>query len=397
MPASVSHGKRPPWASIAIESDIAALEAPWRALEATALVTPYQAYGWVRPFVETVGAAEGLAFRYALLRDAAGEVLALLPLVIARRYGARFAAFIGDKHANYHMGIYAPAFAAGLDADLAGRMLREIGSALGGLDAFLFLNQPRSWQGIANPATLLGAVPSPSLAYKLTLVSGDSEAAMKRAMSSHARKKLKNKHNRFRDFGPSALTHATTPAEIERVLDAFLAQKAERFRAMGVEDPFASPSIRAFLTNAATASGPKPPAIEIYALDLAGTCVATFIVAVQGGRISGMATSFDLASPTAKTSPGEILLSELVRRKSSEGFTVFDLGVGEARYKTTFCDDRDELVDTFLPLTLKGQFLTAAARARGALKRRVKNSPMALKLARAIAGRMPGKAAAETE
>ena len=31
-----------PWASIAIETDIAALAQTWRAVEATALVTPYQ-------------------------------------------------------------------------------------------------------------------------------------------------------------------------------------------------------------------------------------------------------------------------------------------------------------------------------------------------------------------
>lgn len=385
------------WHSISIESDIATLEAPWRAFEAKALVTPYQAYGWVRPFVETMGAAPDATFRYALVHDVAGELVALLPLAIVRRHGIRFATFIGDKHANYHMGLYAPAFAAGLDPLLARQMLQEIGAAIGGLDAFAFLNQPRSWQDIANPAGLIAAGRSPSQSYKLALVPGDSEAALKRAMSSHARKKLKNKHNRFRDFGPSTLIRATTPAEIERVLDAFLSQKAERFRAMGLPDPFAAPAMRAFLRQAAQPSGSQPPAIELHSLDLAGACVATYVGAVQGGRFSGMATSFDLASPTARTSPGEILLAELIRLKSSEGFTVLDLGVGEARYKTTFCDDRDELVDTFLPLTLKGQLFTAAAQTQSALKRWIKNSPTALKLARALAGRLRGKAVAETE
>lgn len=377
------------WASIAIESDIAALEGLWRSFEATALVTPYQAYGWMRPFVETVGAAQGLSFRYALLRDAEGALLALLPLVITRRSGARFAEIIGGKHSNYHMGLYVPAFAAGLDAALTARMLSEVGAAVGGLDAMIFVNQPTAWQGIANPPALLASGPSPSRVYKLALAK-DGAATLKRSMSNHARKKLRNKRSRFAEFGPSAVNRARTPDEIERVIAAFAAQKTERFREMGVPDPFAEPGIRDFLSRAAV-NGEHRPAVELYSLDLAGACVATYVGAVQGSRFSGMATSFDMDSPTIRTSPGELLLAELIEAKGSEGFTLFDLGIGEARYKTTFCDDHDDLVDTFLPLTFRGRFLVATARAKRGLKRRIKASPLALKLAHRASGLLQRK------
>lgn len=380
-----------PWTSIAIETDIAALAGQWRAFEATALVTPYQSYDWIRSFVETIGAAHGMALRYALVHGNDGELRALLPLVITRRSGFRFAEFIGGKHANYHMGLYAPAFAAQLDAALTARMLADIGNAIGGLDALAFVNQPVIWQGVANPAARLAAGPSPSRAYKLALIAGDGDATLRRSMSSHARKKLKNKHSRFKDFGPSVLTRATTPGEAARIIDAFLTQKAERFRAMGVPDPFAEPAMRAFLEQAAMDGSSGRPAIELYALDLAGTCVATYVGAIQGERFSGMATSFDMASETVKTSPGELLLSELIRLKAREGVAVFDLGVGEARYKTTFCDDHDDLVDSFLPLTFKGRVFARIARTKRELKRRIKRSPMALKLAHRASGWLRGK------
>lgn len=383
--AGPAGGRLGAWASITVESDIATLQDVWRAFEATALVTPYQAYDWMRPFVETVGAAQGMRFRYALLRDAEGALLALLPLVVTRRSGARFAELIGGKHSNYHMGLYAPAFAAGLDAALTARMLSEIGAAIGGLDALIFVNQPATWQGIANPPALLASGPSPSRVYKLALA-GDGEATLKRSMSNHARKKLRNKRSRFAEYGPSAVNRARTPEEIERVVAAFAAQKTERFRDMGVPDPFAEPGIREFLKRAAVAGGERPPVIELYSLDLAGECVATYIGATQGRRFSGMATSFDMASPTIRTSPGELLLAELIAAKSREGLAAFDLGIGEARYKTTFCDDHDDLVDTFLPLTLKGRFFVATARAKRELKRRIKSSPLALKLAHRASG-----------
>lgn len=372
-----------PWRAISVETDIVALEAAWRDLEMRALVTPYQSYGWVRAYVETIGAAEGMIFRYVLLRDEAGALCALLPLVVTRRSGARFAEFIGGKHANYHMGLYAPELAARFDAALAGAMLAEVGAAIGGLDALVFVNQPVAWQGQPNPPALIASGPSPSRAYKLALIPGDGDATFKRSMSSHSRKKLKNKRSRFADFGPSTVRRALKPAEIEQVVDAFLAQKAERFRLMGIPDPFAPPAIRRFLIEGALG---KQPALEIYSLDLTGRCVSTYIGAVQGGRFSGMATAFDMASETVKTSPGELLLAELIRLKCDAGFTSFDLGVGEARYKTSFCDDHDDLVDSFLPLTAKGRIFVALARARRDIKRRIKASPLALRLAQRLSG-----------
>lgn len=375
-----------PWASIAIETDIAALAETWRAFEATALATPYQSYDWIRPFAETIGAAHAMTLRYALVRDAEGALCALLPLAITGRSGFRFAEFIGGKHANYHMGLYAPAFAAQLDVGLTERMLTEIGHAIGGLDALAFVNQPVTWQGVPNPAALLAAGPSPSRAYKLALFPGDGDAALKRSMSSHARKKLKNKHSRFKDFGPSTLTRGTTPEDVKRIIEAFLMQKAARLRAMGVPDPFAEPAMRAFLERGALGDGSTRPAIELYSLDLDGRSVATYVGATQGERFSGMATSFDMASETVKTSPGELLLAELIRLKAGEGVVVFDLGVGEARYKTTFCDDHDDLVDSFLPLTFKGRLFARIARTKRELKRRIKRSPLALKLAHRASG-----------
>jgi CelD/BcsL family acetyltransferase involved in cellulose biosynthesis len=375
-----------PWHSVTITHDLAAIAADWRELEARALVTPYQALGWIAPFVETVGAAHRQDFRHVVLRDAGELAQAILPLVITRRSGIRFAEFIGGKHANYHMGLYAPGFAAALDPATTRAMLAEIGAGIGGLDGFIFVNQPVEWQGVANPTALLAAGPSPSGAYKLALMQHDCEGTLKRAMSTHARKKLKNKRNRFAGFGASALVRAVAPDEIERIIDAFLAQKAVRFAAMGVPDPFAEPGLRDFLRDAATIRLDEPPALELYSLDVEGRSVATYVGAVQGQRFSGMATSFDMDSEIAKTSPGEILLVDLIKLKCQEGIRVFDLGVGEARYKTTICDDRDELVDTFLPLTAKGRAYAWFSRAKRVAKRRIKGSPLALKVAQRASG-----------
>lgn len=384
-PASQRPGVRG-WGRICVGDEIGALETKWRQLEASGLATPYQAYDWVRPFVETVGRAKAMAFRFVHVCDAAGATLALLPLVITRRHGTRFAEFIGGKHANYHMGLYRRDFAESLDEETTRRLLTEIGTAIGQVDAFVFINQPASWQGIENPTARLASGASPSRSYKLALQPGDCDGTLRRSMSKHARKKLTTKRNRFAEFGHSELVQARDAAAIDRVLDAFLAQKAARFAQMRLPDPFADPEIRAFLREAALGSPGSTPVVELYSLDLEGQPVATYVGAVQGSRFSGMATSFDLASPAARTSPGEILLVQLIKRKCRAGLTMFDLGVGEARYKTTICDDRDDLVDTFFPLTAKGQAYARFSQAKRALKRRIKASPLALKLSLRVLG-----------
>lgn len=385
------------WAGVRAGTDLTALEADWRELEADALVTPYQAYDWVRPYVETIGRAEGMAFHFVRVEDDRGRLLALFPLVITRRLGTRFAEFIGGKHANYHMALYRPDFAEALDAAATEALLAEVGAAIGRIDALFLTNQPTDWQGIANPPATLASGQSPSRAYKLALEPGDCEGTLRRSMSKHARKKLTTKRNRFAEFGPSELIQARGAAEIERVLETFLAQKAARFAQMGLPDPFATPGIRSFLREGAMGQPGRPPAIELYSLDLSGRSVATYVGAVQGQRFSGMATSFDLDSEAARTSPGEILLVELIKRKCQSGLTMFDLGVGEARYKTTICDDSDELVDTFFPLTAKGRAYAGYSQAKRALKRRIKASPLALKAAQRVLGLLKRRKPVETD
>jgi CelD/BcsL family acetyltransferase involved in cellulose biosynthesis len=388
---SVPAGRHAPqvargWRAVSVATEIADVAAAWDDLEREALVTPYQSRRWVEAFAATVGRAHGMALRYALVQDGQGRPVALLPLVITRRSGIRFAEFIGGKHANYHMGLFAPAFAAGLDAPAARALLGEIAQAIGGLDAFVFVNQPTLWHGQANPLAALAAGPSPSAAYKLALVAGDCAGTLRRSMSSHAHKKLKNKRNRFVALGESRLVKAGSAAEADRIIDAFLTQKAARFKLMGVPDPFADPAVRAFIIEGATARDGGRPALELYSLDLEGRSVATYVGAVQGARFSGMATAFDMESEAAKTSPGEILLVDLIKLKCHEGISVFDLGVGEARYKTTICDDKDELVDTFLPLTAKGRAFALVAKAKRTAKRRIKASPLLFKLAQRASG-----------
>ena len=92
------------------------------------------------------------------------------------------------------------------------------------------------------------------------------------------------------------------------------------------------------------------PLIELYALSVGDIIVATFGGIVGGGRFCGMFNSI-IKDRYAAESPGEQLLAHVVRRCCERGLDTFDLGIGEANYKTLFCSDAEPLFDSYLPLS----------------------------------------------
>ena len=395
-PCSAGTGASAAWSidTVAIDQ----IEADWRALEAGGVATPYQRHDWVRAYVAHAVGAGDTDTRILKVRARDGQTVAILPFALRRAGGLKTVSFIGGKHANFHMGVFAPDFAALLDSEGARQLLNDASAAMGGIDAFILHNQPQAWEGHANALALLDPQPSPSQAYKLAL-QADCEATLQNSMSSHARKKHKNKRARFAELGPSRLIIAETADERARILDAFCRQKAARFTQMGVPDPFADTGVRAFLAQASTPSG-SAAALRLGALELNGELVATYVGAVHQTRFSGMATSFEPDPAIMKVSPGEILLIEMIKSECKRGMTVFDLGVGEARYKTTICNQTEELVDSFVAISAKGRLAASVLRLTQKAKGAIKQSPLVFSLVkrvRAMGNVKPRQAAAAQE
>ncbi|KMO34041.1 acyl-CoA acyltransferase [Methylobacterium aquaticum] len=347
---------------------LAAAEAPWRALETApgVVMTPYQRFDWVAACAGILPA--GARPCPVLLRDPAGRPQALLPLFVHREAGIRVGRVIGGRHANYHMPLFAGPEAMALAPDAYTAALRRAG-ARAGIDVIHLPDQPRLWNGLPNPLAQGSA--SPSDAYGLAL-EADPDAVLKRVLSGDARRKLRQKEKWLvAAHGPVAHRVAADQAEGEAILSAYLAQKAVRFAQAGIADPFADPAARAFLRDAHRAG-----ALELHALRTEdGRILATFVGAVDATRFSGMLTSFDPDPSLARFSPGDLLLQALIRDQALRGRTAFDLGVGEARYKASVCDETIALVDAVIPVSLRGRAYGAVTEAGARLKRRIKRDP----------------------
>jgi CelD/BcsL family acetyltransferase involved in cellulose biosynthesis len=360
-------------------NDLSKIAAQWKVLQSNGLSTPYQTYDWAKAWSEAHLGPLGLRQVTVTCQDARGRTVALLPLCVETRHGLRIARFIGGKHANMNMGLFEPAAMHGLSNSDIAFVLRSVAERHH-IDLFHFENQPRHWLGLGNPMALLPHQSSPSSAWKAVL-EPDGDAMIRGLMSSESRKKLRHKEKKLGEHGAVSYLEAMNAAEADEILSAFYRQKAERFKSIGIADPFSGTEVRAFL-HAAAFNGLSDgrQAVSLFAMRAGERIVSVFGGAIHQGRFSGMFTSFDSDPAVARYSPGDLLLLHLIKTMCSRGLTAFDLGTGDAGYKTDYCKIEEALFDSILAFSLKGRVAATGLRASQSVKRVVKHNAFAFAL-----------------
>ncbi len=379
-----------------IETRLEAAADAWHLLEQHGFATPYQRMVWTAAWLRHVGKALGAKPAIVTLRDGAGAPLALFPMVIQNEGPVRVARFAGGKHASFNCGLFSPHVTPVLTADVLRRALSGLARAPHHADVLVLHEQPLVWQGLPNPLALLPHTPSANEGYRFAL-SPDWETLAKGKFSHDARHKLRRKSRKLAELGKVRYLRATTREQALAILSAFFEQKAARFKTQGILDAFAEPGVREFLTDAATtAIEAGTPAIVLFACLLDERVIATYGAAINGTRFCGMFTSFDDAPDLYRWSPGDLLLMHIVEQMCLASLTTFDLGVGDAPYKHVYCDEREALFDTVLPLTRRGKVAGALAAASITAKRWVKQTPWMMSMVQLLRRLRAARPAART-
>ncbi|HLL27502.1 MAG TPA: GNAT family N-acetyltransferase [Xanthobacteraceae bacterium] len=365
-------------ARLELIAEIAAAEPHWRKLEVSGVLTPYQRFDWIAGWQRHVGAAEGISPHLIAAFDIAGEPLFLLPLGASASGRFTVLRFLGGKHANYNFGPWRRDFAC--DAAALRALIDWLAELRPGLDAIELLNQPESWDGMQNPFRSLPHQGSPSDGFRLALT-GAPEELFERILSNSMRGRLRTKERKLEKLAGYRYLRARTPAEVERFLDAFFAQKSARLAEQGIDNVFAAPGVADFIREACLQGlEQEKPVIEIHALDTDSDVLAIFAGVNDDKRFSSMFNSYTLGD-AARQSPGLLLLVHVIRDHMQRGLSIYDHGVGEAQYKSMFSDAAEPLFDSYFGLSPRGQALAAIAAGKAMIKRWVKRSPKALELA----------------
>ncbi|MCI4680302.1 GNAT family N-acetyltransferase [Rhodoblastus acidophilus] len=367
---------RSPFARVETYDDPARALRAWRDLSPESPGSYYQTEPFLLAWLEIFAPRRKATPFFVVAYDAAGAPLAFLPLGLFRFGPLRVAQFLGGKHSNYNLGL----FRAGADfsAQDLRRLLRAAAhSTPGGPHLYRLLNLPLLWRGAVNPLTWLDHQPAASRAHAAHLPA-DGDAFLASRLSTDTRKKLRKKEKRLAAMGALHYFRARDPQEKRYVLDAFFRHKIGR-------PEFALPEAELDATRRfyrALASGES--GAELHALALDDRIIAVLGAGAAGSRLQGMFISYDPDPEIAKSSPGEILLTHVLRDACARKFAAFDLGVGDARYKASFCDEAEPLADALYAPTAGGRlalpFFTLAA----AAKRIIKRNPKLLALAEKI-------------
>lgn len=362
-------------AGIGLCHDFATAEPVWRRLETGgALASPYQHYDFLALWQQHVGCIAGVRPLIVTAWDAAGAPLLLWPLGYRDRGPIRVLRFLGGKHVNANVGLWDPEFAASATpADIAAVFTRLADCDLG-IDLVALQRLPLRWNGIANPLLLQPHQPAPSDSCRMDLYPFARDLR-DMPLSHSMRKQLRIKHRKLSQLSGFRYFKATGAAEVDRLLDWFFDVKAVHLAARGLSNAFAEPGIADFVRRACHQGlTEQRPIIEIHAMEGSGELLALFAGIGDGERFSTMFNTYTL-SAQGRRSPGLVLLTRMVIDLAERGYRVFDLGVGDAWYKSVFCKHLEPLFDAFLPLTAKGRIAAGGARSCTALKRRIKHSP----------------------
>jgi len=371
-------GSEPQAIQIEFYDNLAATRGAWDELHQLSDASPYQSLIWVSAWIEEIGKPHGWTPFIVIVRGEAGEPLFLLPLVERRRHGLILVEFAGGKHSNLNMPLIAPGAHHYWSASIIDRLTHEIRWRRSGAVVLRLTNMPSYWRGQPNPLIARGAQHSPSSFHAASL-DDDVKAWLSKTLSGYRRRKLNYNMRKLTSLGSLRWLQSFEINECDRIIDAFVRQKSEQLDERGISNPFREGYFRQFLRRGwASRCSDRNRLIELYALEVDGEIVATLGATVTGSAFSVMFMSFCKNSRAAKFSPGELLLWNVVNAFHKQGYRRFDLGIGEAPYKTRFCPEVVSLYDLFVGLSIPGRIVANGMRFLAACKGWIKHRPALL-------------------
>lgn len=380
LPESLDPAKTPslvcPPIRVSVHAEIGAVENEWRHLEMIAPHSAYQKFDWVQAWLDNIAPHVGTRPCIVLGRGPGGAPAFILPLGLRHGTGFTLGGWLGGKHANYNMGLYAPEIAGRLDRATLSSVLAEAGRAAG-IHAFALLNQPFAWQGYANPLAALPHRPSAADAWHQNLEAHFDDFLLS-LRGSGARRRLRWRERRMSGNGRLRMERAATPEAARVMARIMLDQKAERFRAQGRANDLAEPGVEDFVMALAAGAGPRSAALEIYALMNKEETLAICGGGNGSGRFSCYFNSIT-AAPSAKFGPSEVLIARLLEQFCDDRLSGFDLGIGDNAYKELWCR-REPLFDTFFSIGGRGRAVAAALGLFYGAKGKAKRNPQAARL-----------------
>ncbi|MBX3597223.1 MAG: GNAT family N-acetyltransferase [Rhizobiaceae bacterium] len=334
-----------------------------------AIFAPPQSPEWVEAWVEA-----GSELVIPRIHASDGSCVLALALETTRRRGLRIARFVGNRHSNANFPMCSYSAIERIKPELLQALFEAISALRPDIDLLTFERMSWARAGKRNPFAEIEHRPSADITLATDLSAG-FDAVVARTGGSSKLKKYRRQVRKFNETGDVRIFTATTPAEIERILNEFLTMKAQRFAAQGIADPFAPDTVQlAFRKLFRDAPHGQIKLFTLDAIEIGGKIRAIAGHSHDGDRLICDFCAFSNDELSAH-SPGSFLFFETIRKAAEQGYRIYDFSVGDEPYKRHWADIETELFDVVVPLNMKGRIAATGLQASYSAKRWLKSQP----------------------
>jgi CelD/BcsL family acetyltransferase involved in cellulose biosynthesis len=374
-----------PVVAVHIEHDIEAAAPLWQRLQSQEIESPGQNLAFTRAWV----AAQNIARedQFYVVAELEGEPVALLPLWRRRARGVTLLTWFPGPH----VGCNAPLVDIGRLARLGSVERAALWSAmletLTGADLIYLKSVPQLTVDGADLFAELGRSIAAETLYRAQFQSWDD--ADKTQRSKSRRKHDRQQGERLDALGAVTFDEIRNGPDAPAILDLMFRQRAARFVAMGVADPFTEPGIRQFYD--ATVADDSGVDVRLRILRLNGEIVAVRYNIAHGTRLFCLISSMSDDPAIQAGSPGKQCLLRVVQTVFDAGYRTFDMGAGFTDEKRHWCNVHIPVRQHYVPLTTRGTIAGEAHRTWQTIRQRIKQNERLKTWAKAVRAKLQGR------
>ena len=299
----------------------------------------YQSREFLDVWMNTVGDAHRAQSFLVVVRHRQYGPVFYLPLIVERKFNIRLLRFMDAGVSDFNAPIVVPG--AELTREEFASVWSTILSRLPKVDAIDLQKISANIMGIPNPLTYLDCAPHGTSGHAIALRAMSTNLNARNSVA-RLRKKLRRDFRRLNQLGKAAFVINPSPAEADEIFTTLIKFKRQKYMATMGHDFLAMPGIRRFYREMAA-----PQHIgglgHISALTCGGKVVSAHLGFAGHGYFYYTFPAYDPAY--RQYSVGHLLLQHLIDQCCADEFATFDLGEGDAPYKTKLATHQLPLSD----------------------------------------------------
>jgi len=377
-----------PVVAVHILHDLDAVAPLWRRLEAHEIESPGQNLGFTRTWV----AAQKIARedQFYVVAEMEGEPVALLPLWRRKARGVTLLTWFPGPHVGCNAPLVDITRLGRLGSVERAALWSAMLETLTGADLIYLKSVPQLTVDGTDLFAELGRSIAAETLYRAQFSSWDD--ADKTQRSKSRRKHDRQQGERLDALGAVSFDEIRNGPEAGAILDLMFRQRAARFVAMGVADPFTAPGIRDFYD--ATVAAESGVDVRLHILRLNGEIVAVRYNIAHGTRLFCLISSMSDDASVQTGSPGKQCLLRVMQTVFDAGCRTFDMGAGFTDEKRHWCNVQIPVRQHYVALTSRGSLAGEVHRTWQLIRQRLKQNERLKVWARAVHAKLPGRAKA---